>query len=321
MAWSWSEIERGREGLHRKRDRDTEFEEEEEADGDGDGDGGEVGVVDKCDPERWSKVEIEAICRDFGYTHVSRLWYKRLRDNGVFELIKNDNDVVLMTELADYDDPLFVSDSENFSSSEPDHPFDGYYNGKGYYCSGSNFEDDDDWDNGDDHWDVGSADGRAGGSASGASGADGRVEEPQQDGAVTIDSNDNSGDNDVEGARSMNQRYVGEDSASSDSDAVMHMHDQMGDGEMNSDYTTKELLSLSESSSDGEFHGDGDDGSDSKGGATVNERVVKNVRRRKKFLVFKPVSNPEHMVFEKYMLFTSSKQFKDAITKYAVKGR
>ena len=38
MTWPWSEIERGREGLHRKRDRDTEFEEEEEeADGDGNG--------------------------------------------------------------------------------------------------------------------------------------------------------------------------------------------------------------------------------------------------------------------------------------------
>ena len=37
MVWPWSEIERGREGLHRKRDRDrdTKFEEEEEEDGDG----------------------------------------------------------------------------------------------------------------------------------------------------------------------------------------------------------------------------------------------------------------------------------------------
>ena len=37
MVWPLSEIESGREGLHRKRDRDidTEFEEEEEVDGDG----------------------------------------------------------------------------------------------------------------------------------------------------------------------------------------------------------------------------------------------------------------------------------------------
>ena len=108
---------------------------------------------------------------------MSRLWYKRPRD---------DHDVVLMTELVmghgeihvyvehpvhkpilinngngvpldlvvepDYNDPLFVSDSENFSSYELKCPFDGYYNGKGYYYSnGSNFEYDDDWDDGDDH--------------------------------------------------------------------------------------------------------------------------------------------------------------------------
>ena len=46
-------------------------------------------------------------------------------------------------------------------------------------------------------------------------------------GAVTTDSNGSSEDSDVEGARSMNpnRRYMGEDSASSDSDVMMHMHD------------------------------------------------------------------------------------------------
>ena len=44
-------------------------------------------------------------------------------------------------------------------------------------------------------------------------------------------------------------------------------------------------------------------------------------RKRKKFPVFKPVSNLEHLVFEKNMLFSSAKQFKDAITEYAMKGR
>ena len=41
--------------------------------------GGAVDVVDNCDPDRWSKVEIESICRDFGYTSVSKLWYKMPR--------------------------------------------------------------------------------------------------------------------------------------------------------------------------------------------------------------------------------------------------
>ena len=30
--------------------------------------GGKVDVVDNCDPDRWSKTEIEGICREFGYT-------------------------------------------------------------------------------------------------------------------------------------------------------------------------------------------------------------------------------------------------------------
>ena len=32
-----------------------------------------VDVVDNYDLDRWSKVEIESICRDFGYTSVSKL--------------------------------------------------------------------------------------------------------------------------------------------------------------------------------------------------------------------------------------------------------
>ena len=37
--------------------------------------GGDVGIVDGCDPNKWSKVEIESICKEFGYTCVSTLWY------------------------------------------------------------------------------------------------------------------------------------------------------------------------------------------------------------------------------------------------------
>ena len=116
-----------------------------------------------------------------------------------------------------------------------------------------------------------------------------------------------------------NQRYMSEDSASSDSEEPMHMREQMGDGVMNSDYTIEELLSLSESLFDGGFQGDGI--YDSESDATINETVVDNVRgRRKIFLVFRPVCNLDDLVFDKQMLFTSAKQFKEAITEYAVKG-
>ena len=45
-----------------------------------------------------------------------------------------------------------------------------------------------------------------------------------------------------------------------------------------------------------------------------------NVTKRKKFPVFRLVSNPEHLVFEKNMLFTSPKQLKATITEYVVNG-
>nr|POF00114.1 hypothetical protein CFP56_15968 [Quercus suber] len=340
--------------------------------------GGEVGIVDDCDPHKWSKVEIESICREFGYTHVSRLWYRSPEDNkedGVFHLIKDDHNAMAMTKLVrghgqihvyvehpvyepilindgngvpvdivvgpDHDDPFVVSDSKSCSSSELERSCEGYYNGQGYYASsGDNFEDDDsndgndhwgeffaNWDGCDAHWDGGSGDRNDDNDDEveilecRKPGKEPIVEEPQQDGVVTTDSNDSSEDSDVEGARSMNpnQRNVGEDSASSDSEDLMHMREQIGDGVMNSDYTTEELLSLSESSSDGGFQGDGI--YDSESDATVNKTVVDNVRRKRKtFPMFRPVSNPDDLVFEKHMLFTSAKQLKEAITEYAVKG-
>ena len=40
----------------------------------------------------------------------------------------------------------------------------------------------------------------------------------------------------------------------------------------------------------------------------------------KKFPVFKPVTKAEHISFEKDMLFTTPKKFKEAITEYVVLG-
>ena len=78
----------------------------------------------------------------------------------------------------------------------------------------------------------------------------------------------------------------------------------MGAGVVNSDYTSEELLSLTESL----FSGDeGVDDSDNEGDGDAGHGHVDNVTRRKKFPVFKLVSNPEHMRFEKNMLFVSPK--------------
>ena len=64
--------------------------------------GGKVDVVDNCDPDRWSKTEIEGICKEFGYTSVSRIWYKMPGNDleiANFHLIVDDDDAMLMTNL------------------------------------------------------------------------------------------------------------------------------------------------------------------------------------------------------------------------------
>ena len=92
--------------------------------------GGEVDVVDNCDLDKWSKVEIEGICRDFGYTSVSRLWYTMSdmnQERKNFHLVVNDDDAMYMTELVKgyeeihvyvehpIDDYLLVDEGENVS--------------------------------------------------------------------------------------------------------------------------------------------------------------------------------------------------------------
>ena len=64
--------------------------------------GGTVDQVENCDPDRWSKVEIESICRDFGYTAIDRLWFKMLGVNpehANFHQVVDDDVVVFMTDL------------------------------------------------------------------------------------------------------------------------------------------------------------------------------------------------------------------------------
>ena len=91
---------------------------------------------------------------------------------------------------------------------------------------------------------------------------------------------------------------------------------QMGTGVMNSDYESKELHSFEELSSDGDFGDDTDDGSEDE----LRTPVGKGRGQKRTFPVFKPVAKAEHIRFEKDMLFTTPKQFKEAVTDYAVNG-
>ena len=89
---------------------------------------------------------------------------------------------------------------------------------------------------------------------------------------------------------------------------------QIGVGVMNFDYESEELHSLEKSSSDDDIRDDTDDSSKDE----LKTLVGKGRGQKKTFLVFKPVAKAEHIRFEKDMLFTTPKQFKEAITDYAV---
>ena len=91
---------------------------------------------------------------------------------------------------------------------------------------------------------------------------------------------------------------------------------QMGAGVINSDYESEELHSLKESSSDDDFGDDIDDGFEDE----LRTPVGKGMGQRRTFPVFKLVAKAEHIRFEKDMLFTTFKQFKEAVTDYAVHG-
>ena len=90
----------------------------------------------------------------------------------------------------------------------------------------------------------------------------------------------------------------------------------MGAGVINSDYESEELHSLEESSSDDDFGDDTDYGSEDE----LRTPVGKGRGQKRTFPVFKPVAKVEHIRFEKDMLFTTPKQFKEDVTDYAVHG-
>ena len=80
--------------------------------------GGIVDIVENCDPDKWSKVEIESICRDFGYAVVDKLWFKMLGVNleqAHFHEVVDDDATMFMTDLMKVygDIHVFVEDLMN----------------------------------------------------------------------------------------------------------------------------------------------------------------------------------------------------------------
>ena len=91
---------------------------------------------------------------------------------------------------------------------------------------------------------------------------------------------------------------------------------QMGAGVINSDYESEELHSLEESSSDDDIGDDTDHNSEDE----LKTPVGKGRGQKRTFLVFKPVVKAKHIRFEKDMLFTTPKQFKEVVIDYVVHG-
>nr|POF22413.1 hypothetical protein CFP56_66024 [Quercus suber] len=124
--------------------------------------------------------------------------------------------------------------------------------------------------------------------------------------------------NDLEDEPQMQPMNIGEDSTDSwdnETDKVEFEPGQMGTaGIMNSDYESKELLSLDESSFDSD-HCDASSDDDNLAADEVGSSI-----RRSRFPIFKLVAKTKHIRFEKDMLFISPKQFKKVITDYAVHG-
>ena len=89
---------------------------------------------------------------------------------------------------------------------------------------------------------------------------------------------------------------------------------EMGAGVINSDYESEELHSLEESSFDDDFGDDTDDGSEN----GLRTPMGNGRGQMRTFPVFKLVAKAEHIRFEKDMLFTTPKQFKEAVTDYVV---
>ena len=263
--------------------------------------GGAVDIVDNCDPDRWSKVEIESICRDFGYTSISRLWYKMPgvdQELADFHLIVGDSDAMYLTELVrshqdihvyvehPIHEPILVDEGEDASEGvQPlalEQDFTGYYdNDDGSEDDGDDFYDSDSDDmyfndqtfKNEDEFEVNvGVPTKVAASQAGSRrvGKEPITEHPPE--VIDIsDSSDSVGsdgggsglEDDVELGHGVRD-FVEDSSDSWDGkdDAEVNEPGQMGAGIMNSDYESEKLHSLVESSSDDEFGYDSDDKSE-----------------------------------------------------------
>ncbi|XP_030958475.1 uncharacterized protein LOC115980352 [Quercus lobata] len=148
------------------------------------------------------------------------------------------------------------------------------------------------------------------------------TQHPSEDNDVVDSSDSGGGDGEGSGLEDEDvvnpeEREFVEDSSDSwdGSDEDVTEPVQMGAGVINSNYESEELHSLEELSYDDDIGDDTDSSEDE-----LKTLVGKGRGQKRTFLMFKPVAKAEHIRFEKDMLFTTPKQFKEAITNYAIHG-
>ena len=334
--------------------------------------GGAVDIVDNCDPDKWSKVEMESICRDFGYTSVDKLWFKMPgvnQEQAHFHEVVDDDAAVFMTDLVKgYGDihvfvehpvnepielpiedlnPLTVippgSEPKGINedvvycvSSDSELQTDHFYEHAEYEEDTDNENDDGEFRadfsqfGGPENAETNNVDEEYRPDFSQFGGHDNAETTNEDHGeqvwarragkAPVVDDQpeerSEAEGSDLEEEPQMQPVDIGEDSSDSwdnqaEDDEVGP--GQMGGGVMNSDYESEELFSLDESSSSSEHCEVSSDGE-------TPTAEVDNSIRRSRFPIFRPVAKAENLRFEKDMLFLSPRQFKDAITDYAVHG-
>nr|POE91828.1 hypothetical protein CFP56_64045 [Quercus suber] len=286
--------------------------------------GGKVDIVDNCELDKWSKTKIEGICREFGYTSVSRIWYKMPGNDlerANFHLIVDNDDVMFMTDLVIgheeihvflehlVDNPILVDESEHVGTDVQ--PLAVEQNLLRY---GSNDEGSDNStkgsedcnNNNEDHIEVDTVQ-----AYSRRESNTSMVEEVDDDDVVEVD------------VTEVYFRRVSKEPMtqhpSENKDVVDSSDSGEGDGEgsgLEDEDVVNPVAQFEESSSNDDIGDDTNDNSKDE----LKTHVGKGMGQKKTFLVFKPVAKAKHIRFEKDMLFTTPKQFKECIIDYAIHG-
>ncbi|GMY05605.1 hypothetical protein FCV25MIE_00848 [Fagus crenata] len=262
--------------------------------------------------------------RELGYAVISRLWFRvpgiSIEDYGL-QMVNSDDDAMLMTELVHgygeievfvehiVEEPVINSDLEDV-----DDDFNGDVDND-HHVDEDEVVDVDVDEEDDHHVDEDEV-------------VDVDVDEDDDD--DLYDRYTDMMDDEVPDQNANNSDADNSDANSSDDDSWDSVENDeqskvMGVGVLHSDYESEDLhsngqgLTKSESESDGN-NAEVDVNADVESSASVYGKRPRVEPMRPTFPIFRLVTHAKDIRFEIGMLFTSTKQFKEAMTEYAVEG-